>query len=57
MRKIYCPYCGKPLSEYCNCEEEIESERMELIEELEERQEKSGFYTFQDLIAMYRSER
>ena len=57
MRKIYCPYCGKILSEYCNCEEEIERERIELIEELEESQKKSGFYAFQDLISMYRSER
>lgn len=57
MKKIYCQYCGMPLSEHCNCEEEIESERIELIEELEEYQEQSGFYAFQDLMEMYRSER
>lgn len=57
MKKLYCPYCGAPLSECCNCEEEIENERIEFIEELEERQEKSGFYAFQDLIEMYRNER
>lgn len=29
----------------------------ELIEELEERQHKSGFYAFQDMMELYRSER
>lgn len=32
-------------------------ERQALIEEIEERQHKSGFYAQQDLIDMYRKER
>ena len=57
MKKLYCPYCGELLEENCNCEYEVEKERNEIIEELEERQEKSGFYAFQDILEMYRSER
>lgn len=57
MKKLYCPYCGAPLDENCGCEYEAECERQELIEELEERQYQSGFYAFQDMLEMYRSER
>lgn len=57
MKKLYCPYCGAPLSDYCKCEQEVDLERAEFIEELEEEQEKSGFYAFQDMLEMYRNER
>lgn len=57
MEKIFCPYCGKLLIENCYCEEEAAEEREYLIEEIEERQHKSGFYAFQDLMDMYRRER
>lgn len=57
MKKQFCPYCGLPLSEGCDCERE-EAERAEqLIDELEERQRESGFYAFQDLMEMRRRER
>ena len=35
---------------------EIERQRMEFIEELEERQHQSGFYAFQDMMEMRRRE-
>ena len=57
MKKQYCPYCGNPLENGCHCEEEAEREHEERIEELEERQHASGFYAFQDLLEMYKSER
>jgi len=39
MKKRYCEYCGALLSDGCDCEKEIEQEKEELIEELENRQE------------------
>lgn len=61
LRSRFCPYCGTPLENGYNCENrceaEAEEERERIIEELEERQHQSGFYAFQDLMDMYRSER
>ena len=57
MTKIFCPYCGEPLVNNCNCEIEAAIEEEELRERVEERQHDSGFYAFQDLIDMYRRER
>ena len=57
MRKIFCPYCGEPLTNNCDCEFEAAMEGEGMIEEIEERQHDSGFYSFQDLIDMYHRER
>lgn len=57
MKKLCCQYCGELLSNHCECEREAAEERERMIEEQEEYQEKSGFYTFQDLMEMYRNER
>lgn len=60
MEKLYCPYCGKPLTEGCFCEDDarLDEEDYKLwVEELEERQHKSGMYVQEDLIASYRFER
>ena len=61
LRPRFCPYCGTSLEYGYNCENrceaEAEEERERIIEELEERQHQSGFYVFQDLMEMYRSER
>lgn len=61
IKKRFCPYCGEPLTNGYNCENrceaEAEAEHKRMIEELEERQHQSGFYVFQDVMEMYRSER
>lgn len=57
MEKRYCPYCGKPLCEYCDCEYYAAQEAEAIREEIEERQHQSGFYAFQDMTEMYRYER
>ena len=57
MKKIYCPYCGELLENGCDCEREAFEEHERFVEEVEERQHKSGFYAFQDMLEMYRNER
>lgn len=57
MTKIFCPYCGEPLTNNCDCEFEAAMEEERMIREIEERQHDSGFYAFQDLIDAYRRER
>ena len=39
MRKIFCPYCGEPLTNNCDCDCEfgIAMEEERTIEEIEER--------------------
>ena len=57
MEKRFCPYCGKPLEDECECER-VAAESYELwVEELEERQLNSELYTVQDLMDLYRFER
>lgn len=55
IEKRFCPYCGLPLSEGCDCEIEVARYQEELIEELEERQ--LAFAWQQDLIDLRRRER
>lgn len=57
MTKQFCAYCGKPLADHCTCEQDIAEASEQLIEDIEERQHQSGFYAFQDLMAMRRFER
>ena len=57
MEKLYCPYCGAPLTEGCRCEQDAYEEHQRWVEEREEEQHRSGFYAFQDLMEMYRRER
>ena len=55
MKKFYCPYCGQPLSEGCDCEREAAEYEWERLEELEAR---SLAYAWQqDLIDLRRFER
>lgn len=55
MKKMFCPYCGAPLSERCGCEREAAEYEAELIEDLEERQ---SHYAYQeDLCLLRRLER
>ncbi len=55
LEKRFCPYCGTPLSEGCDCARDLEEYERDLIEALEERQERYAYQ--QDLIDLYRFER
>lgn len=48
MKKLYCEYCGMLLSDGCDCLKDIEDEKNDLIEELEQRQ--SDIYILEDLM-------
>ena len=53
--KRFCPYCGEPLENGCDCAREAAEYEAERLEELEER---SLAYAWQqDLIDLYRFER
>lgn len=56
FEKMFCPYCGLPLSEGCDCEREVaEHGSAELLEDLEDRQLATAWQ--QDMIDLYRYER
>lgn len=55
FEKKFCPYCGAPLSEGCDCARELAEAEQEFIEELEERQ--LAYAWQQDLIDLHRFER
>lgn len=55
FEKRFCPYCGTPLSDGCDCERELAGYEADLIDELEERQLANAWQ--QDLIDLYRRER
>lgn len=55
LKKMFCPYCGLPLSEGCDCEREVAEYEAELLEELEDRSLATAWQ--QDLIDLYRYER
>lgn len=55
FEKLFCPYCGLPLSEGCECAVAVAQYEAELMEELEERQLANAWQ--QDVIDMYRRER
>ncbi len=55
MEKMFCPYCGKPLSDGCECERLAADEAEEMFAELEERSMRNAWQ--QDLIDLYRRER
>lgn len=57
MRKQFCCYCGKHLSEGCDCERIAAEEREAFIEEYENRQETIAGWAFQDLCDLRRRER
>lgn len=55
IEKRFCPYCGLPLSEGCECAIEVAQYEAELLDALEERQLQNAWQ--QDIIDMYRRER
>ena len=61
MEPIYCRFCGRLLSEGCDCEAEYARACAEakaaFIEEYENRPETLAGYAFQDLCDLRRRER
>lgn len=55
MLERYCPYCGLPLTEYCDCARDAAEDEARMLEELEERSLANAWQ--QDIIDLYRSER
>ncbi len=55
MLKCFCPYCGQPLSDGCDCARYAAEEEAAMPEELEERSLVNARQ--QDLIDLYRRER
>lgn len=53
FEKRFCPYCGAPLSDGCDCERELAEYEAGLIDELEERQLANAWQ--QDLIDLVSS--
>jgi len=55
MERRFCPYCGLPLSEECECERLAADEAEEAFGELEWRGLENAWQ--QDVIDLYRRER
>lgn len=55
IEKRFCPYCGLPLSEGCECAIEVAQYESELLDALEERQLQNAWQ--QDIIDTYLRER
>lgn len=56
MKKLYCPYCGEPISSGCDCERIIAEEYQQIIEDYENDPEVQYGWYQQDLIDMRRRE-
>ena len=57
MKKAYCPYCGQPLSDGCDCEQ-IEAEaQQQMIDDYENDPAVQYGWHQQDMIDMHRRER
>ena len=57
MKKQFCEYCGKPLSEGCDCARYAQEEQERYIDEYESRPDVCYGWHQQDLIDMRRRER
>lgn len=57
MEKKFCPYCGKRLSDGCDCEAIAAEIHERFIEEYESRPDVCAGWAQQDLIDSYRRER
>ena len=57
MKKLYCPYCGEPLENGCECERLAAEEAAQLIEDYENDPIVQEGWRQQDIIDMYRRER
>lgn len=60
MKKLYCPYCGRPLSAGCDCEEQARKWDNEgkLYRDIDDQREWDSMEGAEvdDIIAMYRAE-
>ena len=57
MKKMFCEYCGKPLSEGCECERIIAEENERFIEDYMNDPEVHYGWHQQDMIDLRRRER
>lgn len=57
MKKAYCPYCGEPIENGCECERLAAEEMEQMIEIYENDPMVHEGWAQQDLIDMYRRER
>ena len=48
-KKIYCEYCGKPLSENCGCRTELEKKVSSLEQQVLDMKLKISEYEYEDL--------
>lgn len=57
MKKNFCPYCGEPLENGCDCQRLAIEENEQMIEDYENDPIIQYGYYQQDIIDMYRRER
>lgn len=57
MKKAYCPYCGEPLENGCDCEQMTAEAEAQWMDEYESRLDVNYGWYQQDIIDMYRRER
>lgn len=57
MKKMYCQYCGQPLTENCECERIAAEEHEQFLEDYYNNPMVHEGWKQQDIIDMYRRER
>ena len=57
MEKMFCPYCGKPLSDWCDCAKYAQEDEERFMEEYNSDPEVNYGWYQQAIIDMYRRER
>lgn len=57
MKKAFCPYCGEPIENGCECEQLAAEDAQKFIEDYECNPMVQEGWRQQDLIDMYRRER
>ena len=56
MKKQFCPYCGQPLTENCDCERQAEENHKAFLESYYNDPEVQAGWRNQDFIDMRRRE-
>ncbi len=57
MKKLYCEYCGRPLSDGCDCQRGAAEEHERFLRDYESDPMVNDGWCQQDVIDMYRRER